>query len=162
MALSEERGQLDAIEDTRVSFVRQPKALPATRRMSFRLAVLVLVLSRFRNNSASLSSAHLFLWSLRSTRTRQMLLSWWSGARSAGSATSRLDSQLPITLNVAVANGLVAVKSSTGRISLTNAGLELASAINEQPELMLAEKQYLSRFLRLSDAEITRRLGVFV
>jgi hypothetical protein len=146
--------------DAPVRFRRQPRALLAEQRVAYRLAVLTLTLSRFRQAAASVAHLHLLGWAMRSHRSRSMLLAWWDGRQFADTVTERLDPNLPVTLNLALAHGLVRVHNTQGnRVSLTEQGAALASRVDRDADLLRIEKDFLARLDSLSDAKITRTLG---
>src|SRR5437870_4089809 len=64
-----------------VVFRLQPKPIQARHRVTYRTALLVLVLSRFNKNAAKLTNLHTVVWATRSKRTRQMFTAWWMGRR---------------------------------------------------------------------------------
>jgi hypothetical protein len=146
--------------DAPVRFRRQPRALAAEQRVAYRLAVLALTLSRFRQATASVEHLHLLTWAMRSHRSRRMLLAWWDGHRFADTVTERLDLNLPVTLNLALTHGLVRIRNAQGnRVSLTEQGAALAARVDEEADLLRIEKAFLARLNDLSDAKITRTLG---
>lgn len=140
-------------------FHKRPRSIEARRRIAYRTSLLVLVLSRFNRNAAKLQNVHLFMWATRTARTRGMLSAWWSGRRFATTQMQRLDPDLQITVRLAIADGLVAVRGQgQQRIHLTDKGTQLADAIDGEQEILLVEKRYLASFPQLSDAAVARHL----
>jgi hypothetical protein len=146
--------------DAPVQFRRQPRLLPAEQRVAYRLAVLALTLSRVRGAVGSVEHLHLIGWAIRSRRSRSMLLAWWNGRRLADTVTERLDPNLAITLNLALAHGLIRIHGGQSRrVGLTEQGADLAARVDEDEDLLRSEKSFLEILKPLSDARITRVLG---
>jgi hypothetical protein len=154
-----EPAELDDL-DARVRFHRLPRPLPAEQRVAYRLATLVLILSRFKRATASVESLHLISWATRSRRSRAILLSWWDGRRFADTVTERLDPNLQVTLNLAVVHGLARVANAARRrIGLTEQGGALAARLYADDGLLRIEKRFLASLGALSDGRISRVLG---
>jgi hypothetical protein len=154
----------DAIElddlETPVRFHRQPRSLPAEQRVAYRLATLVLTLSRFNHTTASVESLNLISWATRTRRSRATLLSWWDGRRFADTVTERLDPNLPVTLNLAVAHGLAGIVNvARRRVALTEHGGALAARLDAADGLLRIEKRFLASLGTLSDGRIGRVRG---
>lgn len=142
-----------------VAFRVQPKAVPAADRVPYRLGTLLLVLSLSHGKALSLSHIHLFIWSLRSPRTRALLQSWWDGRRPMDTVRARLAPGLDVTVHLALQAGLVTLNAGSRRLRLSEAGSKVATEIAADADLLVIEKNHLSGFGRISDAEAGRRLG---
>jgi hypothetical protein len=142
-----------------VAFREQPKAVPAADRVPYRLGTLLLLLSACRGKSLSLGHIHLFIWSLRSPRTRALLRSWWENRRPMDTVRDRLAPGLDVTVHLAIQAGLVTLSAETRRLRLSEVGSKVAAEITADADLLVIEKEYLSGFGRISDAEVGRRLG---
>jgi hypothetical protein len=152
----EDQGEFDAP----IRFRRQPRLLLAERRISYRLALLALILSRFHKNTGSIAHLNLLFWAMRSERSRSMLLAWWAGRRFADTVTERTDPSLQVTLNLALSHELVGIGGNQKkRVALTSTGAALANSVDAEEDLMVIEKNLLSQLGILSDSQITRRLG---
>ena len=154
--LMDRRATNDDPVDAPVVFRQRPRPLLAEHRVSYRLATVVLVLSRFRSTAASLQSLHLISWAIRTRRSRSMLLAWWGGRRFADTITERLDPALTVTLNLAISHGLVRLLPAGQRLQLTEAGAELARTVDETEELLVTEKAFLTELMPLNDARVAR------
>lgn len=154
--LMDRRATYDDAIDAPVVFTQRPRPLLAEHRVSYRLATVVLVLSRFRSATASLRSLHLISWAIRTRRSRSMLLAWWGGRRFADTITERLDPALAVTLNLAISHGLVRLLPAGQRLQLTEAGAELARTVDETEALLVTEKAFLSELIPLNDARVAR------
>lgn len=119
----------------------------------------MLVVGRFNQHAASVDNLHLLSWAMRSRRSRQLLLSRWSGRESLVPLSRRLDPALPVTLGLAVANGLIRIQGQAHRrVALSNAGAALAARIEQEESLFVIEKDFLTKLGTLSDARISRLL----
>ncbi len=150
------RATEDDSVDAPVVFTQRPRPLLAEHRVSYRLATIVLVLSRFRSATASLRSLHLISWAIRTRRSRSMLLAWWGGRRFADTVTERLDPALSVTLNLAISHGLVRLLPAGQRLQLTEAGAELARTVDGSEALLVTEKAFLEELMPLNDARVAR------
>lgn len=149
-----------ANDSVEVVFRRQPRPVEARHRLAYRTSLLVLTLSFFNQNAARLDNLHVMTWATRSSRTRRMLLAWWSGRQFVGTSSVRMDPDLDLTLRLARADGLIEQAGASGqRLKLTDLGLRLADLIRGDVDVLVAEKEFLMRFGRLSDAVIDRQLG---
>jgi len=146
------------ISDATVVFQKGRTVLPAANRVSWRLSVLVLTVAKCNGQTASVATLHLLMWGMRGRVPRNRLRSWLTGAASADLISSRLDPQLETTIRLAAAEHLVTV-TSTGRVRLTERGMELAALIDGNQELLGAEKQLLADIAPLNDASIAKRMG---
>lgn len=154
--LTGQRSTEDDAVDAPVVFTQRPRPLLAEHRVSYRLATVVLVLSRFRSATASLRSLHLVSWAIRTRRSRSMLLAWWGGRRFADTVTERLDPALSVTLNLAISHGLVRLLPAGHRLQLTEAGAELVRTVDNNDALLVTEKAFLSELMPLNDARVAR------
>lgn len=150
---------VDAIQtfDSPVTFTSRPRMVRAEQRVAWRLSALALVLNRFNKKAASIQHLHIVGWALRSPRSRQAFLMFWEGKRTAGSLTDRFDPNLAVTLNLALAHGLIDLHSASRRVALTDDGAALASEIEGQPDLLRDVKSFLNSLGdKLSDAKIEK------
>jgi hypothetical protein len=150
----------EAFNDLSVTFTRRAAPVDARRRVVYRTALLVLVLSYFNRDAAHLSNLHLIMWGTRTARTRLLLRGIWSGRRYTFDTTVRIDPELQVTLNLAVRDGLVETQNTNlSRVRLTDNGRRYASAIRADENLLALEKQILDELSPLSDAAVARRIG---
>ncbi|MDN5385384.1 hypothetical protein QEP66_25505 [Streptomyces sp. LB8] len=158
--ISDFLGTDDELANARIHFRSQPRPIPADARVAYKLAQVAIVLHSFNRSTASIENLHLFTWALQSRRTRQMLLSWWSGSRFASTITQRSDPHLPVALNVGLIRGMVQISgASHNRVSLQPLGIQFAQDIELNDDLMSTEKAFLRQFNKLSDAAVARRLA---
>ncbi len=145
--------------DAPIVFRPRPRLIRAEQRIPWRIGLLCLTLSRFNQNSATVGHLHTLSWAMRSHRSRESFLSVWDGRRLAGELLTRMDPNLPVTLNLAVVRGLAAVKAANQRIGLTQAGIDTAAQILNEPGLFVSETEFLTRLGRLSDSRMDQRLA---
>jgi hypothetical protein len=144
--------------DAPVEFRRRASLVPAVARVPWRLALLCLVLSRFRGKSATVAHLHIVSWAVTSPHTRSLLKVWLSGKRPMDTATTRLDPALETTLNIALVEGLIAFNKSR-KVILTEVGAAVAAELDAHDELLQAEKRFLLEIGQLTGAGLTRSLG---
>ncbi|MFF4779586.1 hypothetical protein ACFY05_42905 [Microtetraspora fusca] len=142
-----------------VVFRRQPRPISARQRVAYRSGLLLLILSKFNRNAAKLENIHLLTWATRSSRTRRILIAWLSGHTSARLVGYRTDPELPVTISLAIVDGLVSPTGNGQRVKLTDKGVLLANMIDSERDLFRLEKEFLARLGALSDASIARRMG---
>ena len=117
--------------------------IPGDLRVAWRLAVLCVLLRRGRSNSLLLEHLHVLWWAVRSEATRSLLTRWVHGESRPDEVLVRFDPSLTITLDLAIGQGLVAVQGS-GALKLTSSGLAFAEEVLAAPEVLKAEKAFLS------------------
>lgn len=144
--------------DARVRFQANRTVLPASNRVVWRMSLLVLVLGKFRGQTASVGSLHLISWALRGSRTSNMLRSWLTGETVADLVTSRMDPLLETTLRLASAEGLVTM-TTNGRVALTERGKELAAVLDGDGDVLASEKSLLRDIAPLNDSSLAKRMG---
>lgn len=145
--------------DVDVVFRRQPKPVPARRRLAYRTALVVLVLAHFNQGAAKLTNLHTLMWATRTARTRRMFTAWWEGRRFYFTSTDQIDPDLQVTLNLALVDGLIEPGANLTRIKLTDKGRDLARRIYNIDDLLTVEKAFLKRLDRLNDGAMERRLA---
>jgi hypothetical protein len=141
-----------------VMFQQYRSVLRVNERVAWRIPVLVLVVSKFRGQRASVANLHLMIWAMKSAVTRALISAWWEGRQPADLATIRTDPHLEVTLGLAAAEDLVAI-GRTGRVELTERGKEFAALIDGDSELMSIEKDLLRELAPLNESSILRHMG---
>lgn len=133
--------------DTPVRFARRPDPVPADLRLSWRLAVLAMILRRCRADTATVQQLHVLSWAIKSTRSRAVFLRWANGEKRPDDVIVRFEPSLSLSIDLASGSGLV-TRSSNGRIKLTEKGLLLAEAANKNPNMLSFEKEFLNELPR--------------
>ncbi|MHA6668982.1 hypothetical protein ACX3O0_08940 [Homoserinimonas sp. A447] len=142
-----------------VQFRQQRRILPARNRITHRTALLVVVLNAFSRKTAKVANLHIFLWALRSARTRRIFVNWWTKPNSIDLVTQRIDPLLDSSIRLSLADGLVTLAGSRrDRLKLTVSGQELAKAVEGADSLLRIEKQFLLGLGAISDSGIDRRM----
>lgn len=144
--------------DGLVQFTERPTLVPAAARGPWRLALVCLVISRFRQQSARLDHIHLIHWGISTPKTGALLKVWLDGTRPMDSATTRVDPALEVTLTIALASGFVTVLAG-GKVVLTELGKRLVEELDAQDDVLAMEKGFLESIGPLTEAGMTRRLG---
>lgn len=140
-----------------VQFTERPSLVRVGARTPWRLAVVCLILSRFRGQSARVEHVHLLNWAITTSKSRAQLRVWLSGQRQMDSATARVDPALEVTLSLARAEGLISV-TSTHKVALTDLGKSLVVELDVS-QAMVVEREYLASLGQLTEAGLRRSLG---
>src|SRR4051794_31429897 len=83
-----------------IVFRDRPVAIRGGDRLEWRVAALLLVISRCRGRQTSIAAVHVLVWALANARTRAIFGSWWSGRRSVVTTTFRFDPVVDRTIDV--------------------------------------------------------------
>lgn len=142
-----------------VKFQQHRSVLRVNERVAWRIPLLVLVVSKFRGQRASVANLHLMLWAMKSAVTRALILAWWDGRQLADLATMRTDPHLEVTLKLAAAEDLIAIGPRNGNVELTERGKEFAALIDGDQELMSVEKDLLRKLTPLNESSILSHMG---
>ena len=137
--------------DAPFAFHERPTPVPGDMRISWRTAVILLVLDHCRGQRSSLPQLHVLNWAVRSESARTLFLRVLNGQRSPDDAVVRVDPTLNQTIDVARAEGLVEWTGSD-RIHLTNRGKLVVQSI-WSAEGALTE---IKTFLTLLPGKITQ------
>ncbi|MFC3481886.1 hypothetical protein [Kocuria carniphila] len=152
--MREIEGLREFFEETTATprFSRRAVSIPGDFRTAWRLSILCLLLQRGRANTLTLEHLHVLWWSIRTAKSRELLLRWFEGDRSPDELLVRFDPSLTVTVDLALGQGLVSLESNRS-VRLANAGASLAKSIHEQEDLMIIEKTFLAAL----PAKITQR-----
>ena len=156
---------MTAIEDfvpagSRVRFEQRPTAVPGDLRISWRLAVVSLMLRWSRAKKASLSKLHVLNSSLRSSETQRLLISVINGNEPPMLFPLMVEPALGRALDLSRAEGLVGI-AGPGTFVLTARGQNLADAVESLDETLPLEQQFLSSVApRLTETIVQTLLGV--
>lgn len=123
-------------------FRTRPTSIPGDYRLAWRLSVLCLLLYRGRGHTLSLEHLHVLWWAIRSRRSRELLLRWFSEDRRPDDLVVRFDPSLTTTLDLALGQGLVE-RTSVGNLSLTSQGVGMAEEIMDSATGLDAERAFL-------------------
>jgi hypothetical protein len=142
-----------------VKFQQHRSVLRVNERVAWRIPLLVLVVSKFRGQRASVADLHLMIWAMKSAVTRALIFAWWEARQPADLATIRTDPHLEVTLKLAAAEDLIAIGRRNGKVELTERGKEFAALIDSDQELMSLEKDLLRKLTPLNESSILSHMG---
>lgn len=125
----------------RIAFTRRPVPIPADYRPLYRIGQLLLVLKlNCRSSTGSLLKLHLFHWSLKNERNRNVLRELVANGRSSSLVIWGFDPALNRALHFALSEEVCQLHD--GKYTLTAKGDRLAVAFLEQ-DVYQAEKEFL-------------------
>lgn len=128
-------------------FRHRPGALPGDLRISWRLALLILILRHSRGGKASLAKLHLLNDALRSETALEKLAEILSESRTSLDWRIRVEPALGRALDIARGEGLVSVKNGPV-YRLTEKGVVAADALEEKEHLLDMERAFLATYAR--------------
>jgi len=134
-------------EADRFSFRVRPVAVPGELRISWRLAVITLMLHHCRQQRASLIKLHILNDVIRSPSSASLLRRIMAGELGSIWWQTRIEPAFGRALDLAVGNGLVEwVGTSQGRgLALTQMGKTAAAEVNAL-DVLPTEKEILKEF----------------
>jgi hypothetical protein len=127
-----------------IGFTRTNDAIPGDLRIAWRLAVLCLMLARFRGKRGRIEHLHTLWWAIRSDESRQLVVRWFDRRPSPDEIIVRFDPSLTATIDLAVGQELIE-QQPNGMIKLSPTGQALAETIWNQDGVLLMEKQFLGQ-----------------
>ena len=128
-------------------FRHRPGILPGDLRISWRLALLILILSHSRGRKASLAKLHLLNDALRSETATKKLTEILSESRDSLDWRIRVEPALGRALDIARGEGLLSVgKGPVYR--LTKMGVIAAAALEKKENLLIMERAFLATYSR--------------
>uniref|UniRef100_UPI004040078B hypothetical protein n=1 Tax=Streptomyces sp. DSM 41540 TaxID=3448657 RepID=UPI004040078B len=139
--------ELFAGRPTKIGFRRRNDSIPGDLRISWRLAVLCLLLARFRAKTARIEHLHTLWWAIRSEATRDLIIRWFNNKPVPDEIIVRFDPSLTKTIDLAVGQGLVE-SDSNGVVKLTSTGLAMAQAVGVSDDVLADEKGFLESLPR--------------
>jgi hypothetical protein len=124
------------------TFQRRPTAVPPDIRPEWRLPLLLLMVQRCRNQTASREQLHVLNSAILSAGSRRALLAALGGHISPRSPALQLEPAFDRAIDRALGLGLVTANAQ-GRIGLTDLGRSIAVAVESDMELFTAERELL-------------------
>jgi hypothetical protein len=161
MPLTKNNKQL--VESIRASFVfrTQPAPVPSDLRPEWKIAVLVLGLSKSGwAGKMSLKKAHVLNWAVRDHSSRTLFLRMMEGDRRLEDVPVRFDPSFNRALDYAAAERLVSLdKKTTGLIiGLLPAGLDLVRDLEKHEDCLISERAFFDAIGRVSQERIQELL----
>lgn len=127
--------------DAAFIFRRRPVALPGDLRPTWRIGLLVLLLSRCcRQQRSSLTRMHVLNWAARSEVNHADLTALIAGRLSPDQLIVRFDPACNRAIDFAIGEGLLK-RVDGSRIELTESGKALAEEISNDSEVYVTEKK---------------------
>lgn len=128
-----------------VTFANRAEPIPGDLRLSWRLVVLCMILDRSWGGKATMQTAHVLWWAIRSGSTRTLFLRWLDGNQDPDEILVRFDPALNETMDLAIGAGLVELDKNLNLV-LTATGKNVAFAAFESEDVLRDEKQFLAAF----------------
>lgn len=125
-----------------IGFNSRAEAIPGDLRLSWRLAMLCIILNRSHGRRASMQMLHVLWWSVRSSDSRALFRRWHQGTKSPDELMIRFDPSLSSTLDLAMGQGLVLTKQNL-TVSLTSTGRTFAEEVWATEGVLEVEKAFL-------------------
>lgn len=146
--------------DTPFLFQRRPLSLPEDLRPSWRIGILVLLLSCCcRGGKSSRARLHVLSWSVRTQESLRDLLAAISGDLNPRSLIVRVDPFLDRALDFAVGEGLIAHLGGKS-VELSGSGKKFADEINRDAQVFATEKTFIKAIQqRLTEGLVTQMFG---
>lgn len=127
--------------DAAFIFRRRPVALPGDLRPTWRIGLLVLLLSQCcRQQRSSLTRIHVLNWAARSEANHVDLTELIAGRLSPDQLIVRFDPACNRAIDFAIGEGLLK-RVDGSRIELTESGKALAEEISKDSEVYVTEKK---------------------
>lgn len=142
-----------------IIFRSRPRPVPPTSSTTWRIAALVLTLSKFHGSAADADHVNIVMHALRTPTTRSRFVAWWKGSFAVGIGAFNLEPSLDTTIRLAHAEGLVSV-SAKGRIKLLEPGMLFSRILARQDDLLTEEKEFLDEIVPISTAKLNRALAL--
>jgi len=142
----------------RARFTRRTVDIPGDSRVAWRLSILCILLQRGRAKTLALEHLHVLWWAVRSNESRNVFLRWFDGDKRPDEFLVRFDPSLTATVDLAIGQKLV-VSQASGAVQLTARGVDLASVVGADSEVLAVEKDFLARLpTRITQREIQQLL----
>jgi len=152
------------IDSIRAAFVfrSKPAAVPPDLRPQWKIAVLILGLSKSGwAGKMSLKKAHVLNWAVRDDSSRELFLRMMEGDRRLEDIPVRFDPSFNRALDFAAAERLISLdKKTTGLIiELLAGGRELASQLEQNNDCLSDERTFFETIRRVPENKIQELLN---
>ena len=128
--------------DVPFKFEQRPVPILADLRPTWRIALLLLMLFHSRGKKASLQKLHVLSWALQSRQTRNLVCQYARGGIGGDHIIPRVEPSLNRAIDYARGEGLVLIAGGKN-VVLTESGTAIACQIDEAPQCMESEKDFL-------------------
>ena len=153
----------------RIRFKQKPIDIPPEYRPMYQISLAIMVLHYCcKNNAATLLKLHLFSWCLYSEDNMNIMKEFINNKYRTQTPYWCIDPTLNRALQYGVADNIFETETKTDQIiryKLTDKGKILAKKIEDDTELLVNEKEFLSKIgFKLKDTKIielsSRKLGL--
>lgn len=127
------------------TFSARPSPLAGDLRMSWGIAILILILFYSRGKKGSLKKIQLLAHTTRIREGREDLEAYLSGKLKSADLSLRIEPWLNRAVNYSYAMKLICLTSSRS-LALTDEGLKTANEIVKSADVLVEEKCFLERF----------------
>jgi hypothetical protein len=141
-----------------ITFKTKPITISPEYRLMYRIGQIVLILGKASiKQTASLLKLHYFSWAMRSPTNMMSAISFSEAKVSDFDFPSIWSIEPSLNRALAFAKAEKIIEISDGKIILSNRGKLLLSAIINDPEIFIDEKDFLSKVKsKISDAKLQR------
>lgn len=146
--------------DTPFLFQRRPLSLPEDLRPSWRIALIVLLMSGCcRGGKSSRARLHVLSWSARSSESLQDLLAATTGDLNPRALVVRVDPFLDRAIDFAIGECLIESIGGKG-LRLTNTGKAFATEIGGKADIFVLEKSFIQAVgHKVTEDVVTKMFG---
>ena len=139
---------------------KRPISIPCAHRPLWRFSVLTLMIDSCRSRVASLEQLQVLNWAIKTVENQDKLLDWLNGAASSLDVVVRRDPSLNRTLELAIAEGIIAYDSTSSdtnlRLKLGPAGDDILKLIWSMADSFVVEKRFFQSLPhKMTNREIT-------
>ncbi|TDR39633.1 hypothetical protein DFR29_11521 [Tahibacter aquaticus] len=134
---------LNQLLDGPFQLTARPEPVPGDLRLSWGLALVVLLLGSSKGNKASLQKLHFLAHAARTPESRNETLLVFAGEKRAAELPTRVEPWLNRALSLAAASRLIVLPKGKGA-ALTEAGVGTYQMLSGDPSILSAEKAFLA------------------
>ncbi len=146
--------------ETAFLFRKRPLSLSADLRPTWRVGLLVLLLSECcRGGKASLARLHVLSWGVRSQKSREDLLAAVNSELPPEALVVRFDPFLNRAIDFAIGESLLS-RASGGKVALSAKGKELSEEIYSDKSIYIAERESIEKIgQKVTEGLVDRMFG---
>jgi len=134
---------LDVLLDGPFQLTVRPQPVPGDLRLTWGLALVVLLLGYSKGNKATIQKLHFLAHATRTPESRNETVLVFAGVKRAADLSTRVEPWLNRALSLAAASELVVLPKGKGA-ALTEIGLATYLALIKEPSIFSAEKAFLA------------------
>jgi hypothetical protein len=146
--------------NTEILFSRRPVDISGDLRPTWRVGLLVLLMKLCcRQGKVRFRQLHVLNWGIRSRENRETLEGAIQGQVALDSLLVRIEPSLNRAVDLAIGEGLIK-RNSGDQLQLTDKGLVLADAIEQDDNVLHPEKEFMARIRKkVSEAFVDDLFG---